>query len=265
MNRSSPVRSVLLIVAMEQEALPIVERFGLKRIIAPGFLRGSPFVAWRGDAGAQALQAGLQLYVVWTGRDSRYGQNNVGTAAAAVATYAAVAALGMPDLVLSVGAAGGFSERGAAIGDVFLSTKCVYHARRIPESSGSSELEEMGFGHYRSVPLAGLGAAAGLKRGVVTTSDSLDVDGRDLELMAGEGAAVKEMEAAAVAWVCKQLGAPFAALKSITDIVDGAKATREEFDANLGAAAAALQDKLALALRLLSERPLGAWASASRL
>ena len=153
MNRSSPVRSVLLIVAMEQEALPIVERFGLKRIIAPGFLRGWPFVAWRGDAGAQALQAGLQLYVVWTGRDSRYGQNNVGTAAAAVATYAAVAALGMPDLVLSVGAAGGFSERGAAIDQV-----------RLPRAahSGVVRLERARGEWLRALPL---GAAGGARRG----------------------------------------------------------------------------------------------------
>ena len=74
----------------------------------------------------------------------------------------------------------------------------------------------------------------GLKRGIVTTSDSLDVDGRDLELMTGEGAVVKEMEAAAVAWVCKQLGCPFVAIKAVTDIVDGEEATREEFESNLG-------------------------------
>ena len=102
----------------------------------------------------------------------------------------------------------------------------------------------------------------GLKRGIVTTSDSLDVDGRDLELMTGEGAVVKEMEAAAVAvsasysycrslcvfrslndeallqqWVCKQLGCPFVAIKAVTDIVDGEEATREEFESNLGQAA----------------------------
>ena len=62
-----------------------------------------------------------------------------------------------------------------------------------------------------------------------------------MELMLSEGAVVKEMEAASVAWVCKQLGLPFAALKAVTDIVDGPKATREEFESNLGEAALALQ------------------------
>ena len=56
-----------------------------------------------------------------------------------------------------------------------------------------------------------------------------------------EGAGVKEMECAAVAWVCEKLRVPFVALKSITDIVDGDKATRDEFESNLRTASAALQ------------------------
>ena len=42
-----PVRHVLLIMAMEQEAAPIVKRYGLKRLDDP-FINGSPFVAWEG-------------------------------------------------------------------------------------------------------------------------------------------------------------------------------------------------------------------------
>ena len=102
------------------------------------------------------------------------------TTAASVSTYAALSSIGRPDLVLSVGTAGGFSQHGACIGDVFLSTKCVFHARRIPEPLKSQEsnpnivvLEEYGFGHFRSPNLIGLAHAAKLKQGVVTTSDSL--------------------------------------------------------------------------------------------
>ena len=77
--------------------------------------------------------------------------------------------------------------------------------------------------------------------------------------MAGEGASVKEMEAAAVAWTCQQLGVPFVALKGITDLVDGAHATRGEFESNLATAAASLQAKLAAVLRLLEGEPLNRW------
>ena len=141
----------------------------------------------------------------------------------------------------------------------FLSSKCVFHSRRIPGASGDGELEESGFGHYRSPPLLGLARAAGLKLGVVSTSDSLDATPLDLQLMAGEGASVKEMEAAAVAWTCQQLGVPFVALKGITDLVDGAHATRGEFESNLATAAASLQAKLAAVLRLLEGEPLNRW------
>ena len=37
-----------------------------------------------------------------------------------------------PDLILSVGTAGGFAARGAAIGDVFVATGFANHDRRIP-------------------------------------------------------------------------------------------------------------------------------------
>lgn len=246
---------LLFIVAMEQEIAPLVAAFGLKPVEPSQFLPGAPFVAWTGAA------ANATVHAVWCGRDPRFGNvNNVATQAAAVATYAAIAAFGAPDLLISAGTAGGFGGMGAAVGDVFLSTKCVFHSRRIPSGS-EGRLEEYGFGHYRSPPLSALAAAAGLKQGVVSTSDSLDASPTDLELMRGEGTAVKEMEAAAVAWVCQALGVAFVALKAITDIVDGAHATRTEFEANLAVASERLQDKAQLVVRLLAERPLRDWTS----
>ena len=51
------------------------------------------------------------------------------------------------------------------------------------------------------------------------------------------------------------------ALKGVTDLVDGEETTREEFEANLTAAARALEAKLAVVLTLLQQRPLSGWAS----
>eukprot|EP00965_Chrysotila_dentata_P232197 6198823-Pleurochrysis_carterae.AAC.10 len=249
------VRQVLIIVAMEQECMPLVDRFQLKKLKHP-FLEGAPMVAWAGHVNE------LTLKVVWCGSDKRFGVNNVATTAAAVAVYGSVAALGTSDVVLSVGTAGGFSQRGARIGDAFISTKCVFHSRRIPDVI-RGHFEEYGFGHFRSPPLSLLAQTAGLKLGVVSTSDSLDCSQIDMQLMMAEGAAVKEMEAAAVAWVCLQLRIPFFALKAITDVVDGTEATREEFESNLSLAAGVLQQKLALVLELLSQHPLDYWAGHS--
>jgi 5'-methylthioadenosine nucleosidase len=237
------VQSVTLIMAMEQEAAPIVARYSLKRA-DESFLPGAPFVAWSGTA-----EKGLKLNVVWCGYDKRFGVNNVATTAAAVATYASVVAFGKVDLIVSAGTAGAFGQRGAKICDVFLSSKCIFHSRRIPDGV-TGVLEEYGFGHFRSPPLYRLAREAGLQVGVISTADSLDCSPTDMALLLAEGAVVKEMEAAAVAWVCQQLAIPFIALKSITDIIDSGESTREEFDRNLAAAAQALQVKLVLLLEL---------------
>ena len=63
--------------------------------------------------------------------------------------------------------------------------------------------------------------------------------------MMEQGVAVKEMEAAAIAWVCRLFGdTPMFCIKAITDIVDGGRLTQEEFVENFTAAAAALQRML---------------------
>jgi nucleoside phosphorylase len=46
-------------------------------------------------------------------------------------------------------------------------------------------------------------------------------------------AVAKDMEAASVAWVSAMNNIPFAALKVITDLVDGEIATEDEFVTNL--------------------------------
>ena len=69
-------------------------------------------------------------------------------------------------------------------------------------------------------------------------------------LMRDHGASVKEMEAAAVAWVCWLTGTPVFAVKAITDLVDHPAGTVEQFLANLGQAtdrlASGLEELLAL-------------------
>jgi 5'-methylthioadenosine nucleosidase len=221
---------------MEQEAAPFIAKQGLRRLSPeevpwPDTL---PFVAYKGDVG------GMEVVLVWAGKDERYGCNNVATTASTLSTYTAILAFS-PQLVISAGTAGGFRSAGAEIGDVFISTKSVFHGRRI---SGSHHYDEYGFGHYRSPPVEVLARKTGCKLGVVSTSDSLDHTPRDLQMMRNEGTSVKDMEAAAIAWVCQTMRVPFIGVKSVTDLVDGEHATLDEFTANLALASERLQDKL---------------------
>jgi 5'-methylthioadenosine nucleosidase len=247
------IKRVVLIVAMEQEATPFIHKHDLQQMQPSPFMTGMQMVCYSGHI----INNSIEVFLVWTGRDKRYNVNNVATTAASVATYASIHAF-EPDLVLSAGTAGGFAAVGATVGDVYISTKCVFHNRRIPSGT---DYEEYGFGHFRSPPLPLLAAECGLKQGVVSTSDSLDHSPIDLELMRAEGASVKEMEAAAVAWVCQQVSVPFLAVKSITDIVDGPETVDDEFYANLKTASEALQEKLSQILELLSTAPLAHWSS----
>ena len=83
------------------------------------------------------------------------------------------------------------------------------------------------------------------------TGDSLHTSNNDLEILMSEGAVVKEMEAASVAWVCEQLQTPFLALKSITDLIDGSESTHQEFYLNLKLASERLQDVLERLVRYI--------------
>ena len=56
---------------------------------------------------------------------------------------------------------------------------------------------------------------------MVSTGNSLDYTEQDMIFMLSNKVAVKEMEAAAVAWIASLFQTPMFCLKAITDIVDG--------------------------------------------
>jgi 5'-methylthioadenosine nucleosidase len=62
--------------------------------------------------------------------------------------------------------------------------------------------------------------------------------------MEENNASVKDMEAAAIAYVAELANVPFFGVKVVTDIVDGDRPTQEEFFENLAAASASLQEKI---------------------
>lgn len=237
----SPIKSVLLVIAMEAEATPLVKELGLKADDPPRIPPPAQCVSFSGR------YEDLDVHVVCNGKCARHGVDNVGTVPAALTAYLALQEF-KPDLLISVGTAGGFRSRGAEIGDVFIGTAMVYHDRRIPIPG----FDQYGLGMTDAVPTPHLKAALGLKNGVVSSGNSLDYCDEDMKLMQVHEASVKEMEAAAIAWSAHLFGTPMFCLKAITDIVDGERATEEEFLENLHAAAAALQGSTPRVLQFIS-------------
>jgi 5'-methylthioadenosine nucleosidase len=74
---------------------------------------------------------GLKVHLAQNGTAEEYGICKVGTTAALLTTYLAVDVF-KPDIVISVGTAGGFKSKGAEIASIFLSTTTLHHDRRIP-------------------------------------------------------------------------------------------------------------------------------------
>lgn len=77
--------------------------------------------------------------------------------------------------------------------------------------------------------------------GKVTTGSSLDMQPCDLEVIETNGGELKDMEGAAIAFVCSLFSKPVLFVKSVTDLCDSGVETYEEFSRNLGRACESLK------------------------
>lgn len=234
-------KRVAVVMAMEVEAGPLLEAVDARPADAPAWAAALPCRLH------SAYQAGLELMVAVAGTDPFAGVDCIGTQAAALTAQVAVSAHA-PDLVVSAGTAGGYRRSGAEVGDVYVAwPRIACHDRRIPLGG----FDALGRGDH---PVADLRAAAddlGMRLGIVTTGDSLDESPADAAAIAASGAEVKEMEAAAVAWVARLNEIPVTALKVISDLVDDPAPTPKQFAANLDSVVLTLRDAmLALLTRL---------------
>ena len=234
---------------MDAEAAPTREHYGLQSVVSP-WSSALPMRVYRGS-----IPTGdgiCELNLVHNGQCTTHGVDNIGTQPATLATYIAIEHL-RPDLLINAGTCGGFQSRGAQIGDVYVADPEIqYHDRRIAIPG----FESYGRGHYPSLRLGALAETLGLKRGVVSTGNALDMPAQDRDHMNRYGVHAKDMEAAAIAWVAHLLHAPLIALKSVTDIVDGAHPTEEEFLRNLARASERLQDRLSALISAIAGRSL---------
>ena len=112
-------------------------------------------------------------------------------------------------------------------------------------------------GRFEAVPTPALRKALNLKAGVVSSGNSLDYTEEDMACMVEHGAAVKEMEAAAVAWAASLFDCPVLCVKSVTDIVDGTKPAADEFLENLHHASDALQQIIPKIINFIGGKKLG--------
>ncbi|KAJ7537117.1 hypothetical protein O6H91_12G098100 [Diphasiastrum complanatum] len=198
------ISTVLLVIAMQAEALPLVEALKLSQDDTLVFPKSVPWIKYSG------IHDGLHIHIVVPGKDAVLGVDNVGTVSGALVSYAAIQAL-QPDLLINAGTAGGFK--------IF---------------------DKYGVGATKTIPTPKLVEALGLKLGKLSTGNSLDMSPQDEEVIKSNDATIKDMEGAAVAYVANLFSVPAILIKSVTDIIDGGRPTTEEFLENLSMAADAL-------------------------
>jgi nucleoside phosphorylase len=206
----------------------------------------SPMVLYNG------LFQSLEVSILLNGKCSHLGVDHIGNQVATLAAHVAIEHLN-PELVINAGTAGGFISRGGKIGDVYMGSPHVcYHDRRI----NLPRFKEYGIGFYPTADCPELANELGLKTGVVSTGSSLDFTQNDLDTMSSYNAAVKDMEAAAIAWVAQLHKIPFMAIKAITDLVDNDVPAENEFTENLQTASNALSAKMVEILSFISREGL---------
>ena len=223
--------TIAVVMAMRAEAAPLINHFDAQLVPSPGALPHRWYVA--DDV------HGVRVVIAVNGVDDRHGVDLIGTEPAVMNT-AAVCAEFAPAMVISAGTAGGWMRADATVGDVYVAwPHVVRHDRRIDLDG----LRDYGIGRHAvwegSPELAHV---LGARTGVVTTSNALDESATDREWILTLDGEVKEMEAAAVAWVCEVHAVPFIAVKTITDLVDHPASTVEQFSANLSAASQRLAE-----------------------
>ncbi|PSS12046.1 5'-methylthioadenosine/S-adenosylhomocysteine nucleosidase [Actinidia chinensis var. chinensis] len=229
MAEKRSISTIVIIIAMQTEALPLVNKFQLKEDHDSVFPKGVPWVRYCGT------YKDLNINIIWPGKDTVLGVDSVGTVSASLVTYASIQAL-QPDLIINAGTAGGFKAKGASVGDIFLASDVAFHDRRIP----IPVFDLYGVGLRQALSTPNLLKTLNLKVGKLSTGDSLDTSPQDEASIISNHATVKDMEGAAVAYVADLLKVPAIFVKAITDIVDSDKPTAEEFLQNLAAVTAAL-------------------------
>lgn len=238
-NTHHKLKNILLVVAMDKEAAPIIEAFGLKK--TSHSFSGLPMKAYSGKFNH------LNVFLILNGEDPVYKVQNVGTQPATLSTY-----LGLkhfhPDLIINIGTAGGIPESRAKIGDVYVSEKIYFYARRVPIPG----YKEYGIGAYESAHYESIISHLNMKTGMICSGDSFDENKVDDEMILQFNCSAREMEAAGVAWVSMLAKTPMFAMKGITDIV-GSETSHDDFKKHFSEVMNKVVDALKLFLDNLDE------------
>lgn len=224
----APVGGIVLMYAMQAEADPLLVQCNAVEMPLPG-------PAWLPFRLFRCTHAGREFQALVSGVDTRFDVDNIGLEAATLMAYVAIEKL-QPALMISCGTAGGFAALGAQIGTVYLGDTFLFHDRHVPLPG----FEHSALSKTRTFDAGALAQRLGLARVTVSSGSSLLRSAADIAVMQTHDVHAKEMEVAALAWVCQLAGVPLLAVKSVTNLLDHEVSSEAQFAENFPVAVQAL-------------------------
>lgn len=200
-------KKILLVIAMKQEAEPIINALHLKK--TGQSYSGLPMRSYVGK------YANKDIFLIMNGTDPVNKVENICTQPATLSAYLGIANF-HPDLVISIGTAGGIAEKGININDVLISEKIYFYSRRSPQAGYT----EYGMGGYPSYPFDDIADKMKLKKSIICSGDAFHLSATDKKIVQKQDCSAIEMEAAGVAWVSMLTKTPMIAIKGIDDQAD---------------------------------------------
>ncbi len=234
------INKISILMAMEAEAQPLINSL---RLVSQDLGKDQlPFKFYWGHT-----DNGILVELITAGKDPEHNVDNVGTQPATLMAYLAINEF-KPDIVINAGTAGGFGMYGCRVGDVYLSKGFIFHDRIIDIPG----FDKYGIGDYPSVDTSEIAKKLNLKTGKISTGNSLDKGWSVTDVMEQNGAIIKDMESAAIAWVCKTMNVPMFAVKAITDLFDIKEPAPRQFLKNLKMATDNLQKSVVEVVKTLN-------------
>ena len=223
--------NILIIMAMEKEALFLIEQYRMKRasIILDTDLHSTLYATQFND---------VTLYLVTSGKDPVHQQCDSLGSGICFSAWEAIKVV-RPNLIINIGTAGGFSKRGAKVGDIFLSAQSFkFHDRLFAPDQKNINYGIGSYPGFDSTALIQMTNRLGVKVGNVSTGGSMLFSQEEFLQMEKNEAHVKEMEAAHIAAAAARKKIPFFAIKVVSDLVDIADGlnAQEQFEFNFDVA-----------------------------
>lgn len=226
---------ILVVIAMEKEAQPVIAE--LEMVLSEIQIKSCMAAPIYFQS-----YAGHDVYLLLSGKDKMHGTDLLGSGIIPSVTLAILAI--SPELIINVGSAGGFGERGAQKHEIYLSDGTFkFHDRLFGPDAYHQSYGVGGYPIFEGVHA--ISDQLQLKKACVSTGGSMLASQEEKNQMKKNGAVLKEMEAAHIAQVAVLFDIPMFAIKGVTDLVDTPVCPQEQFLESI----VPMSAKLAITLR----------------